>query len=364
MNLLTATLTGIADLWRQRRTLPSPGSDERVDGQVALVTGASSGLGFATSVDLARRGATVLMADCRAVPAAVARARRLSGSDRLEGLQVDLADLDAVARLGDELVARSTVLDLLVLNAGIVPAVLRTTPQGLNEMFVVNYLSSFVLLTRLLEAGLIRRAAGETDAAAAVIFVSSEAHRWAADLELHDLDRRPEYSLSTALGVYGTYKLMTTTLAQELDRRLNPDGRRHVSVCSLCPGAMNTNIAREAPALIRPFLGVVMRLFFQDPFAADEPILYLACSRQGRRRTGVYLHRMVEKPVDRRARDPETGRMLWDQSEALLRRLAPSNTPRGVVAPRGEAAAALPRRSRGVRGDAKARHRRSHDRRR
>jgi NAD(P)-dependent dehydrogenase (short-subunit alcohol dehydrogenase family) len=362
MNLLTATLTGIADLWRQRRTIPALGADERIDGQVALVTGASSGLGFATAVDLARRGAAVLMADCRAVPAAVARARRLSGSDRLEGLHVDLADLGSIARLADELAARATVLDLLVLNAGIVPAVLRTTPQGLNEMFVVNYLSSFVLLTGLLDAGLIRRAGGETDAAAAIIFVSSEAHRWATDLDLSDLGRRPDYSLSTALGVYGYYKLMTTTLAQELDRRLNPDGRRRVSVSSLCPGAMNTNIAREAPALVRPLLGVVMRLFFQDPFAADEPILYLACSRHARRRTGLYLHRMVEKQVDRRARDPETGRMLWDQSEALLRRVwAPRPAAAGDrPAPRGEADAALPRRPSpvGRGGDAEARHRR------
>jgi NAD(P)-dependent dehydrogenase (short-subunit alcohol dehydrogenase family) len=333
MNPMAATLTGVTDLWRQRRALPPLEVDERIDGQVALVTGASSGLGFATAVDLARRGGTVFMADCRAVPDAVARARGLSGSNRLDGLQVDLADLDSVARLCDQLAARSTILDLLVLNAAIVPAVLRTTPQGLGEMFVVNYLSSFALVTRLLGDGLIRRASDETASAAAIIFVSSEAHRWAVDLELHDLGRVPDYSLSKVITVYGYYKLMATTLAQELDRRLNRDGQRCVSVSSLCPGAMNTNIAREAPALLRPLLGVVMRLFFQDPFAADEPILYLACSRRARRRTGVYLHRMVEKPVDRRASDPENGRILWEQSEALLRRVWSPRLGSGPASP-------------------------------
>ena len=323
MNPIRATLTGIADLWRQRRTLPSLRSDARIDGQVALVTGASSGLGFATAVDLARRGGAVLMADRCEVPAAVARARRLSGSDRLEGLEVDLADLRAIGRLCDGLARRAMVLDVVVLNAAIVPAVLRTTPQGLPEMLVVNYLSSFALLTRLLAAGSIRRAADGAGPAAAVIFVSSEAHRWAGDLDLRDLARPPDFSLSKILVVYGYYKLMTTTLACELDRRLNPGGRRQVSVSSLCPGAMNTNIGREAPALTRPLLRLVMCLFFQDPFAADEPILYLACSREARRRSGLYLHRMVEKQVDPRASDPENGRRLWAESEALLQRVWP-----------------------------------------
>jgi NAD(P)-dependent dehydrogenase (short-subunit alcohol dehydrogenase family) len=323
MDLLSATLTGIADRWRQRRTLPALRPDERVDGQVALVTGGSSGLGFATSVDLARRGAVVLMADCRNVPAAVTRARSLAGSDRIEGLEVDLADLRSIGAFGDALETRATALDVVVLNAAIVPRFARTTPQGLAEMLVVNYLSSFALLTRLLDAGQIRRARVESDPAAAIIFVSSEAHRWSPDLAVHDLARPPDLSLSKLMSVYGYYKLMITTFAQELDRRLNAGGPRTVSVSSLCPGAMNTNIAREAPSLVRPLLGVVMRLCFQDPFAADEPVLYLACSREARRRSGVYLHGMVEKPVDPRARNPETGRALWEQSAALLRRVSP-----------------------------------------
>jgi NAD(P)-dependent dehydrogenase (short-subunit alcohol dehydrogenase family) len=322
MNPISATLTGIADLWRQRRTLPALRPDERIDGQVALVTGASSGLGFATAVDLARRGATVLLADCHAVPAAVARARGLSGSDRLEGLEVDLADLRSVGRCCDEIARRAAVLDVVVLNAAIVPAEWRTTPQGLPEMFAVNYLSSFALLTRLLAAGAIRRGV-DGARAGAVIFVSSEAHRWSGDLRLDDLARPPHLALSKILVVYGYYKLMTTTLARELDRRLNPDGRLQVSVAALCPGAMNTNIGREAPAVTRPLLRLVMRLFFQSPFEADEPVLYLACSRDARSRSGVYLHRMVEKPVDPRASDPATGRRLWEESEALLRRATP-----------------------------------------
>jgi hypothetical protein len=81
---------------------------------------------------------------------------------------------------------------------------------------------------------------------------------------------------------------------------------------------MRTNIARELPALLRAPLGAVMRLFFQDPFVADEPVLYLACSRALEGRTAVYLHKMAPRDVDPRAADAEAGRALWEASEAVL----------------------------------------------
>ena len=68
---------------------------------------------------------------------------------------VDLSDLAAVDRVVTDLSRRGTRLDRLILNAAIVPTSARTTPQGLDEMFVVNYLSSFALATRLLEAGVV-----------------------------------------------------------------------------------------------------------------------------------------------------------------------------------------------------------------
>ena len=89
---------------------------------------------------------------------------------------------------------------------------------------------------------------------------------------------------------------------------------------ALCPGAMRTNIARELPAPLRVPLDAVMRLLFQDPFVADEPVLFLACSRALEGRTAVYLHKMSQKEVDPRAADAEAGRALWERSEAVLAR--------------------------------------------
>jgi hypothetical protein len=64
-----------------------------------------------------------------------------------------------------------------------------------------------------------------------------------------------------------------------------------------------------------------MRLFFQDPFDADEPVIYLTASRAMEGRTRVYLHKMTPKDPDPRATDPERGRALWQDSEDLLRDL-------------------------------------------
>jgi NAD(P)-dependent dehydrogenase (short-subunit alcohol dehydrogenase family) len=186
-------------------------------------------------------------------------------------------------------------------------------------MFVVNYLSSFALVTRLLDEGLVPRDRQVGDVPR-VIFVSSEAHRWSDDLALERLDGPRNGAPRRVLAWYGTYKLMLTTFAWELARRLHVEGTPRVAVLALCPGAMRTNIARELPAPLRAPLGVVMHLFFQDPFVADEPVLHLACSRALEGRTAVYLHKMAPGAVDARAADAGVGRALWEASHAVLAR--------------------------------------------
>ena len=154
-----------------------------------------------------------------------------------------------------------------------------------------------------------------------VIFVASEAHRWSEDLALLGLERPRDGSPRRVLDWYGTYKLMLATFAWELARRLSVEGVPRVAVFALCPGAMRTNIARELPAPLRAPLGVVMHLFFQDPFVADEPVLHLACSRALEGHTALYLHKMARKAIDPRAADPELGRALWERSEEVLARM-------------------------------------------
>ncbi|HTP49437.1 MAG TPA: SDR family NAD(P)-dependent oxidoreductase [Anaeromyxobacteraceae bacterium] len=315
-----AIFSGIADRFRVRRQLPGLAPSDRLDGRLALVTGGASGLGFATSVDLARRGARVLLVDVRDLDHAERRTRSLGlAPGRVEALHSDLSDLDSIDRLVTKLAHRGVRIDRLVLNAAIVPTSARSTRQGLDEMFVVNYLSSFALVTRMLGEGLLPcdRAGSEVPR---VVFVASEAHRWSEDLTLDAVDHPRDGSPRRVLAWYSTYKLMLATFAWELARRFCPTGAPQLGVFALCPGAMRTDIARELPVPLRLPLDALMRVLFQDPFAADEPVLYLACSRALAGRTAVYLHKMTPKDVDPRAADPDMGRRLWERSEAVLAR--------------------------------------------
>src|SRR5450631_1736975 len=159
-------LGAIKQQFGKRRRIGTLTEDERLDGKTVLITGASSGLGYATAVQLARRGAEVIMAARSGIPEKGNTAKQDSGSSALAMRRVDLSDLDSIRRLADGLRQDGIKLDRLVLNAACVPARSRQTKQGLEEMFVVNFLSSFYLTNLLLRYDVLRKNAG-----ARIVFV-------------------------------------------------------------------------------------------------------------------------------------------------------------------------------------------------
>ena len=107
--ILRALLKAIVDRFTQRKILRPVPESVRIDGKICLVTGANSGLGKAVAIDLAKRGGHVLMACRGGHPEAGEDVRRSSGSGTVEMLKVDLADLDSVHALSDELGAAAAV---------------------------------------------------------------------------------------------------------------------------------------------------------------------------------------------------------------------------------------------------------------
>ena len=87
---------------------------------------------------------------------------------------------------------------------------------------------------------------------------------------------------------------------------------------AMCPGGVATNIARDAPALLKPIVNAVLGRFFQSPEEAVEPIVYLCCAEEAGSSTGMYLHMMHRKRVSPSAADPDNGARLWKASEALV----------------------------------------------
>lgn len=314
-----AALAGIADAFGRGSRLAGLADDERIDGRVCLVTGSNTGLGKAVAVQLAERGGRVIMACRSGIPEAAEAVKRASGSEAVEMMRVDLADLASVQRLCDELREREVRLDVAVLNAGVVPRRARKTAQGFELMFGVNFLANRLLLLRWLADGVIATDAAPAGPRPRVVIVSSESHRSAPAIDFARFGEFADYGLSDSMAQYGYSKLHLTTFARELSRRLADSGDVRVAVHALCPGPINSDIAREAPALAKPLLSAVMGLVFPSPARAAEPVLYLACSRKLEGITGAYLHMMREKPPAPQADDPENGALLWRRSEELLR---------------------------------------------
>lgn len=294
-----------------------------LQGRIALVTGANSGLGLATAQALAARHATVVLGCRDQDKAALARDRiRAAIPDaRLELLALDLADLASVRKAAAEFAGRFGQLDLLINNAGVLGLPLMRTADGFEMLFGVNHLAHFALSALLLPS--LRRAP-----AARIVSVSSLTHR-GARLPLEDLNwqTRP-YRKSAA---YGQSKLANLLFMRELDRRLREHGLPILSI-GAHPGVAATNIAANMAGMLpRPLQGLwdyAMALnnrFFAQPAELGAlPSLYAATAPH--LRGGEYFGpdgwfeiRGYPAPaqVSSRARDAELARALWTQSESL-----------------------------------------------
>ena len=311
---------GISDLFKTKERVGYLADEDRLEGKTVMITGANSGLGFATAVQVAERGAKLIMACRSGIPNKGEEVKKRSGSNQVEMYRVDLSDIDSILDLVDTLKNQGIILDLLICNAAMVPRRSRKTKQGLEEMFMVNYLAKFLLINLLLKEGLIRQVE-DTNTASRIIIVSSESHRNPKAFEWEQFGQFQDYGMDKTVALYGYYKLLLTTFANELSRRLNPDGKLNIPVFVLCPGPVNSNIAKEAPKVFYPLLKIIFGIFFKAPDKAAEPVLYLSCSKEVAEKPIDYLFLMSRKDMDEKATNFENGKKLWRYSENLLKQL-------------------------------------------
>lgn len=326
-NPVTAVVSGLLDQRSKAPKVAPVPPDVRLDGRTCLVTGANSGLGKGIAIRLAKRGAHVIMACRSGIPESGEDVRAQSGSGDVEMVKVDLSNFDSMMAFCDELRDRNVTLDAAVFNAGVVPVTARKNEHGLELMFAVNFLAKFVVLNRLLHDGVIPNAAFGNNSRAEdpprVIFISSETHRSSIPIDFDAFGEPIEYGVSDGVKYYGLSKLHLTTYFQELSRRLNPGSTGEnpdVCVHALCPGAVNSNMAREAPSWLKPVLKPVMALFFQSPEKASIPADYLVVSDEMGAKTGEYMHMMRIKESSEASMDPAKGALLWSKTEELLRK--------------------------------------------
>lgn len=322
----SAVLSGLLDQRNKVSDVEPVPDGVSLRGRTCLVTGANSGLGKAIAIRLAKRGAHVIMACRSGIPEAGNDVRAQSGNADVEMMYVDLSDFDSMMAFCDQLRDRGVTIDVAVFNAGVIPVTSRKSKHGLELMFAVNFLAKCVVLRRLLRDGVIPNGVYGGNARPQdpprVVFVSSETHRSSIPIDFDTFGAPIEYGVADGVKYYGLSKLQLTTYFQELNRRLNPAAEGaapEVCVHALCPGAVNSNMAREAPTWMKPILRPIMAAFFQSPEKASIPVDYLVASEEMGRTTGRYMHMMRPKETSDASRDPNNGALLWDKTEALLR---------------------------------------------
>jgi protochlorophyllide reductase len=241
-----------------------------LSGRLALVTGASSGLGLETCRALAAHGATVLMA-CRSLQRGEAARQALLpdlNGGALDLLDLDLADLASVRRAAAEVGERYGRLDLLINNAGVMAPPRTLSRDGFELQFATNHLGHFVLTLLLLP--LLRQSP-----AARVVHVTSGA-QYFGRIAFDDLQGEQRYDRWSA---YSQSKLANVMTAVELQQRLQAEGSGVLSLAAH-PGLARTNLQPTSVAMngspIEAFAYRLMGPLFQSAAMGALPQLYAA----------------------------------------------------------------------------------------
>lgn len=297
-------------------------------GRIALITGASSGLGLESARALLSKGATVLMA-CRSPGKADAARQWLlrgSGGGAVDLVDLDLADWHSIQRCIDTVEVRYGRLDLLINNAGVMAPPRLVSRQGWELQWATNHLGHMALTTGLLPLL-------EKQRDARVVTVTSGA-QYFGKIAWNDLNGELRYDRWQA---YSQSKLANVMFALELDQRLRAKGS-DVRSLAAHPGLARTNLQPASVAAngsrIESIAYRLMDPLFQSAAMGALPQLFAATapSAQGGEHYGPDGFGALRgypslQPVAAAARDADQRRRLWELSDAWLQAAASQDTP-------------------------------------
>ncbi len=281
-------------------------------GKTCLVTGATSGIGEVAALELARKGAkVVLVGRSREKAEATAdRIRRESGNPEVEYLLADLSSRADVRRLADEVKARYPRLDVLINNAGAMIAPRRESVDGIEMTWALNHLGYFLLTDLLLDTL-------KASAPSRIVNVASDAHRMVSGINFDDVEGKKDYK---PFRNYGQSKLANILFTRELARRLEGTG---VTANCLHPGFVATNFTTGKGFTFRVFQAMA-KLFAITPEEGAKTTVYLASSPEVEGVSGGYFAKSRKAKPRPTALDDGAARRLWELSERMVGSTAPA----------------------------------------
>ncbi|XP_037342275.2 retinol dehydrogenase 12 isoform X2 [Pungitius pungitius] len=279
-------------------------STASLEGKVALITGANTGIGKETALELAVRGARVIMA-CRNVDKGEEAADSIRAAypeAQVEVRELDLADTCSIRAFAQKFLAEVNHLHILINNAGVMMCPYTKTIDGFEMHIGVNHLGHLLLTSLLI--GLLKRSAP-----ARIVVVSSLAHNFGW-IRFHDLHSQGSYNSGLA---YCQSKLANVLFTRECARKLRGTG---VTVNSVHPGTVNSDLTRHSTLMTIFF--TVFSTFLKTPREGAQTSIYCAVADELHSISGKHFSDCAPAFVAPQGRSEDTARRLWVASCELL----------------------------------------------
>ena len=277
-----------------------------MDSKLVMVTGASSGIGYYTALEIARMAASVILVgrNDSACQAAVKSIQQETGNGSISYLLADLSSQAQVRAMAAKFLSQHDHLDVLVNNAGVSLLRRKLTVDGLEMTFAVNHLAHFLLTNLLLEALKHSRSAR-------VVTVSSGAHH-NEHLDFDDLQLAHFYNPWKA---YSRSKLANILFAYELARRMVGT---YITSNAMTPGMVATDMWKKVDRWIGPLVFAAIKHRAQTPDLGAQTSIYLATSPEVEGITGQYYAYQHPIRSSEASYDVEIARRLWEVSTNLV----------------------------------------------
>jgi len=273
-----------------------------MDNKICLITGCNSGIGKITAIELAKKGFEIIMLvrDSEKSRIAFEEIKSVSGG-KIILKYVDLASLDSIKKISEEIKSAYERIDVLINNAGLFKRKFEKSVDSFEMTLAVNYFATFalsILMTPLLKKSKQAR----------IINLTSELYKRG----MVNLNNNFAIEKFDGNKAYANSKLLVVYFTKELSKRLASE---NITVNCVHPGVVGTEVFREYPK----WFAKILNLMISKPTDGAKPSIYLASSEDLGSTTGKYFYKNKIKVTDTVANDSGLSQKIWVKTEKLTR---------------------------------------------